>query len=817
MPTHKETLKALNPKMLLSFEDDTNITTAYVNNVDGIFVDEMPYDNFAFVKKFRINGNILDKTLTTKSIIDNEAFADTYSIGIGKNSNLYSDVYYNIELDETVYRPRTDNNTLSFQIKIPDKTATTGIIEGDKEYYLDKTILVINLDDDDRILGHLNPQTNKFAAQLQLSDLYNLSSTTAGTMNIAFVLVDSDYGVQIKEHSGQPDTSHLLLDENPLDTRPVEVDFTKNSVWSYILYTNSSHSNYPVGQFAVSKLRAINKFTMTFDPSIAPGDINYGDIQLANRYTEYEEDKFIINIIGAKIRYDTNLFELVYNDGSFRNLNHSDVIIFYGTMNVMLPITIIGTSFGPKLDLLKFGDLTVKIGFTAAGSVISFFLGVSFLFSYTILNDNSDANHFVFKNEMRSNNTRYAILWVNGEKKSEIAILAGFSMLLENYEMRIGTIGRYIYYDGTFTNNFANVDDYELAYINVARVFLNLIPTAVALDNIAIFDKTLTDTEIKKVFLSGLTNEKILKNMGIQRYYTCEDLKYYYKYLDSNDITRTGWYFEIPDSIHYKMPDIEYNSTYTLYYSGFLKPEDETHFKIKKSLYSAKDSILRSRSNFLNYDTTFTLLFWFKTTQTDRGILISSVTRDYPFGGTYLEIDNGFITINIGDTQQVTSIRYNDNDFHRIVIQSNTTVIKVFIGNEVFEFNKSAINNYNNAYFTGLFFTNDLIGNFGLECNISEIQYFNTYIDQYYLDVLQTNTLLFSASGHVYFNNLPSQSTVRIYNHNTGELLSQSKSDVDGAFLYEDQYIRSIDVVVISDTTKMAFYQIYSGIILNSK
>lgn len=666
--------------------------------------------------------------------------------------------------------------------------------------------------------------------------------------------------------------SYLYLDPNPLHDNG-DTDCTPNDVLSYWRYHTPSYDNLPVnksGYIAYTQIQAFKGYTLILNRNMIDIAGSRETVSYPTKYPENDFNSFKINIHSVasttKGGSDFPRYEYIeYPDGYDIP---SDIYWTHATKSVNLTFHV---SLNRIPQILKFSNQSTSSGSSIWYDVVALNnfkicarpVGSSVRIGVVINGYNTPAfydiidkstYHFVVNYNRTLDSQHKITMYVNGEVatlNSNVPTNAKFvgSLIKENdNSIHIGTDGYvrpYIFTKslgldasvqysalptGTWGTITSSIGEYG---------FVNILPIKLSIDNIAIYNgKQFTQDQARELHISSYSYNDILNLLGLSHRYQFKTFNNWYSYSISLN-TYSGWVRKVIDTKTWSSSD-SYSSSYTnniqddslsLMIRGsceIVKVDDHGVFDTAIKLFN--NGHLTTRNNLLYSSNAQTTSFWINTESNRKQTIMSCVNHNLPFAGISLYMQSGYITLDFGNKTVTTRTSYADGKWHRIVLQfkphTNATsnkdgFIRLIVDqNFTHQFDLATTSGYTNSDYTEYWkmrIGNDLVGDLGYNGLIGDIQVFDKIIDPYYLNYLYQNKQYFTASGTVYFNNLPTNTKVRIYNHLNGKLLTQTQTDDMGYFEYKNEETYTIDVVVLDNRNYMENYQTFTGIIINSK
>lgn len=220
----------------------------------------------------------------------------------------------------------------------------------------------------------------------------------------------------------------------------------------------------------------------------------------------------------------------------------------------------------------------------------------------------------------------------------------------------------------------------------------------------------------------------------------------------------------------------------------------------------------RYNSNIINLSNDFTIEFWLGFTGIEKGVVLSCQANYSPFDGLLVEVNKfhethrpGMVQLRLSEGVYITApeynvkgenVAYNDGvTRHYAFVRKNKRLSMFIDGVEVNFINTSYLPSYSNAtlYFMGILpdglFTNGIFGQFA---------YYERALGSHEISARAFFAVKMVIKGKVKLQGVPFKCDIRIYNHNTGNLLHEYQSDGDGNYylnVYTNDYI---DVIFLS-------------------
>jgi hypothetical protein len=227
-------------------------------------------------------------------------------------------------------------------------------------------------------------------------------------------------------------------------------------------------------------------------------------------------------------------------------------------------------------------------------------------------------------------------------------------------------------------------------------------------------------------------------------------------------------------------------------------------------------------SNFIDTNTDYSVEFWFKTEQSKRGLLFSTMNKIPNWGGLniYINSHNDFETggfIQISESADIKfnsqANNYNDNKWHHIVVTRKGRDITLYIDGDVQgELEATALTDTKvNTRVINVM--GQAPNNLGVDGWISELVLYD-----YTLQPIQINHRFHFATrhqifGHTLLEGAPVQAKVRFYNTFTGEKVGEMITQQGtGEYIFYPYSNRQLDIVALIPDSTTTKYRVHAPI-----
>lgn len=313
----------------------------------------------------------------------------------------------------------------------------------------------------------------------------------------------------------------------------------------------------------------------------------------------------------------------------------------------------------------------------------------------------------------------------------------------------------------------------------------------VRFDNIAIYNRVLTNNEISTLYYSNYNYITIHRLFG---YYQLYDFAGLYtpgptRYLESGTqipevINNTSYLYISSDKN--SLPYVVKNNAVDFEY--IFKTQKNSLITTGKNAYGVPISMIRSNTG--------TLSFMFRTSDSDGIIFSNSHYHTVDKNFTYI-MSFGYLELWIAGNQVFRISDIANNEWHSIVITFENET-SFYVNGRLYHTHPDKLIDVNAVTVIG----NSMPGNNDIEADYALIGVTSRVLRPSDMEVFQElSRVTYSAHGQVTLNNIAVGTNVFIYNRHTGALIEKLVSDSsDGLFTYVNRYPYTISVVVTDST-----------------
>ncbi len=314
----------------------------------------------------------------------------------------------------------------------------------------------------------------------------------------------------------------------------------------------------------------------------------------------------------------------------------------------------------------------------------------------------------------------------------------------------------------------------------------------VKIDNLAIFNKHLTQQNIIDLYDNNLTFTRQYIDYGYTQLYDFSELYNRDRYYIEDRIVKN-----LIGSDSYLHVQSKNNSIDTLpYINRYIETiyEYSINMRAGASLMSSRHVYTREQISLIR--STGTVSFSFKTTDPN-GLLFANTRYEYHNSNMALIVNNGNIEIWIANEIKSSISGFINDEWHTVHIVLNASTTQFYIDEVLFyTYNGNLV-----SLQTHTMFGNGLPGIRSLDCEYAIIGFSVVALTKPMITSLNKNLIIFKVLGQITLNNIAVGTYVYICNHDTGELLeSLVTNDMTGNFTYTSRYPYSISVIVTDKT-----------------
>lgn len=320
--------------------------------------------------------------------------------------------------------------------------------------------------------------------------------------------------------------------------------------------------------------------------------------------------------------------------------------------------------------------------------------------------------------------------------------------------------------------------------------------TPLTIDQFAIFDRCLLDNEVMSLYKKTVTYDNLILNAKPTMYVKFNDLEYTnstalkIQYGDSGSYT---------SKYSHLFPYLEKEKQIN---SDRVGNETCVHFK------GATAKIQHvNNSNVISASGDFSVEFWCGFSGNDRGVIVSCQSNEAPFRGLLIETNRfydddrvGMIQVRLDNNTFLTAQEYsidgsnayyNDDVVRHYCVTRNGSRLSLYIDGTINSYkdvdNSALVPSNGTLYFMGLAPSDMLVnGKFG------NFVFYNRALQDSEINARSFFFTKMILKGRVTLQGQPHKTDMRIYEHGTGELLDEYKTETDGHYainVYTNNYI----------------------------
>jgi len=224
----------------------------------------------------------------------------------------------------------------------------------------------------------------------------------------------------------------------------------------------------------------------------------------------------------------------------------------------------------------------------------------------------------------------------------------------------------------------------------------------------------------------------------------------------------------------------------------------------------------------------YTIEFWFTAENGDQSVMMSMQSDNYPFTGMLIQMNtkqdvysNGMIQFKVTDSYTVSTrdlkddninrFQFNDGYWHHCVAIRRGSNIELWLDGVLHNTTSAPVGTIDNSgqlYLMGM-----MPGELNTTGCMSEFVLYNYALAPAMIRAHYSYALVYRIHGQVTLQGVPYQANVRVYNHESGELIKTIQSNQsDGNYLI-DLYDNSlIDLMVLNTQDRNVRYRAYGPI-----
>lgn len=232
--------------------------------------------------------------------------------------------------------------------------------------------------------------------------------------------------------------------------------------------------------------------------------------------------------------------------------------------------------------------------------------------------------------------------------------------------------------------------------------------------------------------------------------------------------------------------------------------------KNKGMLYNVPYDINGYRQSFFNPGGDFTVDFFASFTSTSKGVLLSIQDDTQPFRGICLFVNckdnnhkSGMLQLSISDTQYIMTpeknirgedIIYNDGVVRHYTIRRINNYVELWINavliDRIYMTSGSLTTQINQIYLFGL-----MPGSLTVDGSIQHLALYDRALSQQDIEIRVSYMVKYNVRGRVTVQGVGQTILMRIYSFNSGQLITEQKTDSDGQYVLNipsDDYINVV-------------------------
>lgn len=340
------------------------------------------------------------------------------------------------------------------------------------------------------------------------------------------------------------------------------------------------------------------------------------------------------------------------------------------------------------------------------------------------------------------------------------------------------------------------------------------------LDQIAIYDYCLTPEQVGNHYRKTKTYSQVITDSQPNQYYQMSEL--------TGSTLATGI-----NGIGGALNGTYYGS-YTLYEPG--QPRDvggkSTYFFSGGNASVTSYDIYGNPSQIINTGANYSVEFWFKVNPSwgDRGAFVSCFEENYGWDGLVIwmntadnELAGGRIQVSEDVDTHINSdaidivsnqaLNFADGNWHYLVVTRTSTTLSLYVDG-ILRGQKSDLVGYNsNGDPSQLHLMGMPPGNFHVTGWMTDFAYYSYNLTEFEIQNRWLYTLRYRLEGYTLLQGNPVETTVRLYDHISGNLIDEiQSSSATGYYAYYPQTNRLVDVLAFIEDNNTTRYRAHGPI-----
>lgn len=338
------------------------------------------------------------------------------------------------------------------------------------------------------------------------------------------------------------------------------------------------------------------------------------------------------------------------------------------------------------------------------------------------------------------------------------------------------------------------------------------------LDQIAVYDATLTDDQIANHYKKIYEYDTMIMNDGASDYFPMDEENNTLDWTIKNKVRKsyTGTYIGDTKTIErgYSGPD-----NLPLSKAPYFTGQSTAEFLYRPA---------GATRPWINTAKDYAIEFWFNTMTAKRGVLLAMQQEQMPYHGVQITINwaNGVDALgviefseNLNDT--VTSLaandanepyRFNDGRWHHIVVQRQGTTLSLWIDG-VLHGQKDNVAAKATGETGAMYLMGSKPGYLNTNGQICKFAIYTRALQPQQIKIRNMYAIIYRIRGMVTLQGIPTRATIRVYLNRTGELVKELESDpLTGEYAMSLLNNSKIDLMVFNKNDSTVRYRAYGPI-----
>lgn len=338
-------------------------------------------------------------------------------------------------------------------------------------------------------------------------------------------------------------------------------------------------------------------------------------------------------------------------------------------------------------------------------------------------------------------------------------------------------------------------------------------------DQIAIFDKALTDDEVGRLFKKTRTYERLVQASSPTHYWAFDDAE------STTSTTITPLVGTVSGEYYGGIAKVLRRRTGPPNIPGAVS----TYFQ--NGGCAAVHRTSAGYTPLFNPAGDYTIDFWFTCSSSDRGVILSMQTDIAPYTGMLLQVNrrndvfsNGSLQFNVTEDYFVTSktvsdlgttpLYYNDGNWHHCALIRRNSMIEMWLDGILHSTISVPTGAMPSIGPGQLYLMAMMPGKLSVNGNLAHLAITNRALQAHEIRMRQSYAIIYRVKGAVTLQGVPYRANIRVYRHLNGELLQEILSDPnDGTYTLHLVDNSVVDLMILNMQDRNVRYRAFGPIL----